>query len=513
MKCKKCGTSIPIDGTSISITGSTQTASTPKDPSKGKSSGSNAPRKEVSAQSPSAKDPTGTEAPVKSRPKNEPVPASEAGVSPLSTRWRVAEPSGRTQELSLSQVKNHHKNGTLEAGTLVCQPGKDVWMPPYDFPEIVGMTNVGKVDSPREEQPTFSDETVMLGAAEASALSRQAQGSAPDLFDQMKKEASAPEKKGSFFDDGNLSDAMDSFDSMTSLSPSAPNEEAPKASGATTKRPTSIPPPHPSPPSKPPTGAPPENKDSSGLPFSVPPAGALPLEMPALEDEDETRMVDSAIISPLAANQAASKDTPISSEDHSSKTSPESSQAGVDGSVDAPAATQAPPLNADSNPEESSGEPNSERESALSSLPHAPHKGSGLTAIFLAFIVLLGVLRGAYIFRPDIFQQGVERIFGEETTSPTLSPAIGPPFDEAAAGVVLGQTASLAKNCKDPQGPLGKGRAEVLYEPTGKATSVLVSKPFHDTTVGRCVVDLFLTTSVPAFGGDPVIVTKIFDVQ
>lgn len=53
----------------------------------------------------------------------------------------------------------------------------------------------------------------------------------------------------------------------------------------------------------------------------------------------------------------------------------------------------------------------------------------------------------------------------------------------------------------------------MLYDASGTPTSVAVSKPFHETTVGRCVIGLFESATVPPFGGNPVIVNKTFEIE
>jgi hypothetical protein len=51
-----------------------------------------------------------------------------------------------------------------------------------------------------------------------------------------------------------------------------------------------------------------------------------------------------------------------------------------------------------------------------------------------------------------------------------------------------------------------------LFEPSGRAVEVAVSEPFHQSAVGNCVIQTFLRASVPAFGGQSVIVNKTFEV-
>lgn len=91
--------------------------------------------------------------------------------------------------------------------------------------------------------------------------------------------------------------------------------------------------------------------------------------------------------------------------------------------------------------------------------------------------------------------------------------AVGPDFDEKAATEILSAASTSASRCKEPAGPSGKGRVQVLFSPAGMATSVAVSEPFHETTTGKCLINLFMGTRVPAFGGEPVRVHKTFEVR
>jgi len=152
-----------------------------------------------------------------------------------------------------------------------------------------------------------------------------------------------------------------------------------------------------------------------------------------------------------------------------------------------------------------------------------PEARSGLGwIVFLSLVVILGAaLTGLYYFRPAIFFKGkarLEELFHEGTIIVGLAqpdpvlPA-GPSFDTPSAGVVLERAAGRAVSCQEPAGPSGRGRVKVLYQPNGHASSALVSEPFHDTSVGRCLVGLFMATQVPPFGGDPVIVSKTFTVR
>jgi hypothetical protein len=147
---------------------------------------------------------------------------------------------------------------------------------------------------------------------------------------------------------------------------------------------------------------------------------------------------------------------------------------------------------------------------------HREKGRSPVLALFMVLIVLASVCGAVYFLRPALFQRGLDAIkgaIGMQTSAASEAVVKGPPFDEPAAGEVLGQAAQLAGKCRQPEGPLGKGRAQVLYQPAGRAASVAVSKPFHETTVGKCLINLFKDTKVPPFGGEPVIVSKTFEVR
>lgn len=156
-----------------------------------------------------------------------------------------------------------------------------------------------------------------------------------------------------------------------------------------------------------------------------------------------------------------------------------------------------------------------------SSLPPPPRK-SGVGRFLLFFLLFVGLgLAGVRFVRPDLFARGVEiarvQLDRVQVTLGMKPPgavlAEGPPFDTPAAGAVLERAAEQASRCQEPSGPTGRGRVKVLYDPSGKAVRSLVSEPFNDTSVGRCLVDLFSQTRVPRFGGEPVVVSKTFTVR
>lgn len=159
------------------------------------------------------------------------------------------------------------------------------------------------------------------------------------------------------------------------------------------------------------------------------------------------------------------------------------------------------------------------QDSGLSGLSGITPRSSGPSGIFVLFLTLVltaGAVAGIYFFRPSLFDRGVRALrslVGGERAAPSVVNPEGPPFDEAAAGIALNKAANETAVCKRGDGPIGKGRVRVLYQPDGRAQKVAVSEPFHDTQVGRCLTEHFKNTRVPPFGGEPVIVNKTFEMQ
>lgn len=511
MKCKKCGTSIPIDGTSLT----NQPGGTP--PS----------RPALSQPSPPPSH--------SARPRR-----TTTGSGLLSTQWRVSEPSGKSHELTLSQLALRYSQGGFEPGTLVCQPGKDEWLPPYDFPEVMEKASPPGEALARPPQQTFNEVTVTLGAEESARLTRQAQPSEP----------SVPPKRRTFFDEGDVDTAMGAFDNIVSQSPSArstgaipaprrapPAPSAPPVPGGQPAARKSVKPPAPSwrspdatpslstsrPP--PPPSAPPSRSAPPG-----PSARSLSSRPPPLAPSPPSPAIRSVSSRPPPAQRSASSPPPPPPPSASAPPLPPSASAPpLPPSASAPPAPIAPnaiaqgsstaPPNDFPDPSDFSADyaaAPSEPTFAPISERHRKKRRSPFSTLVFVLILLAGACGAVYFFRPALFQRGVDTIKGvvglksEASRAPV---AEGPPFDEPTAGAVLGQAAQLAGKCREPDGPLGKGRAQVLYQPDGKAASVAVSKPFHETTVGKCLINLFKDTTVPPFGGEPVIVSKTFEVR
>ncbi len=152
-----------------------------------------------------------------------------------------------------------------------------------------------------------------------------------------------------------------------------------------------------------------------------------------------------------------------------------------------------------------------------------PPRSSSLGwVVSLVFLLIVGAGLGAlYFYRPQIFFAGRDRLVAlthqaiQATGLGSAAPSRvdGPAFDTPSAGAVLERAAQQAPSCAEPGGPTGRGRVKVLYQQDGRALNAVVSAPFHETQVGRCLVGLFKSTQVPAFGGEPVIVSKTFTVR
>jgi hypothetical protein len=95
------------------------------------------------------------------------------------------------------------------------------------------------------------------------------------------------------------------------------------------------------------------------------------------------------------------------------------------------------------------------------------------------------------------------------------SAAVGTaPFSVSAAQVALTQAASNAAGCAKPGGPSGSGKATVTFAPSGRVTTANVATPpFAGTPVGGCVASQFRKARVPAFAGNPVTVSKSFNIK
>lgn len=81
----------------------------------------------------------------------------------------------------------------------------------------------------------------------------------------------------------------------------------------------------------------------------------------------------------------------------------------------------------------------------------------------------------------------------------------------AAVKAALSQAAAAAASCKKPNGPTGKGKATVTFATSGRVTSAnVIGGTFGGNSVGGCVARVFRSAKVPPFSGSPVTVAKSF---
>ncbi len=88
------------------------------------------------------------------------------------------------------------------------------------------------------------------------------------------------------------------------------------------------------------------------------------------------------------------------------------------------------------------------------------------------------------------------------------------PFNMGEAKARLGATAGGASGCKKPGGPTGTGRVVVVFAPSGATQSASVTgEPFEGTPTGACVASKFRAVRVPPFSGSPFSVSKSFTIN
>lgn len=147
----------------------------------------------------------------------------------------------------------------------------------------------------------------------------------------------------------------------------------------------------------------------------------------------------------------------------------------------------------------------------LSSVPQGKARASWGLYLFLLALAATGSLIVVYVLARPTFDQAI--VSTRQALGLAPSKAAGPAFDAAAAANELARVAALAPGCKKPNGPTGAGRARVLFQMSGDASSAAVSPPFHASSSEACLLGLFKSAKVPKFGGQAVIVTKTFRVD
>jgi predicted Zn finger-like uncharacterized protein len=94
------------------------------------------------------------------------------------------------------------------------------------------------------------------------------------------------------------------------------------------------------------------------------------------------------------------------------------------------------------------------------------------------------------------------------------APEADQPFNMGEAKSRLAAAAAAAQGCKKPDGPVGTGRAVIVFGPSGAAQSATISgPPFEGTPTGACVGSRFRGVHVPAFSGSPFSVSKSFTIN
>lgn len=144
-------------------------------------------------------------------------------------------------------------------------------------------------------------------------------------------------------------------------------------------------------------------------------------------------------------------------------------------------------------------------------LPTATPSNWGLYLFVLA-LAATGALVGTFFFARPTFDRAIADVrvaLGLDRGQSSRGPA----FDAEAASAELARVAAGAGACKVPSGPSGAGRARVLFQMSGVASSAAISPPFHASPSEACLLTLFKSARVPAFGGQPVIVTKTFRID
>lgn len=515
MKCKKCGSAIIIDGTHLE---------------QGRSAPSHVP-----PSGPPSSQPHHGSQPHHAAPSKEP---SAPVVRDIAPRWRVELPTGQRLEMSLDEAATLRRQQRLPEGTLICAPGKSQWLPPSQFNELERRAGF-PVAAARPPLPTFTDVTVAFGAAETEVLKFQSRSPGEQPSQAEPRRTNSAE----FFNPGDVDQAMASFDHITGSAepPSGPAARSTHSSFPPLPRlGSTLPPPINAPPA--PLGGAPVSSAPARRPQTIP---SFPPPPPAPSSYPPPPMGEFAMaasshaswpapvappppaLAPLssAAFAAVAQDNPLWAAPAPvvSGGAPFAAPLGENVGFSAPFA--APPASAPRSVRPAAAQlADADWESAVP--PLSAYERDELLAprpqlgrwVALGFVLLVAAVAVAVqLYRPALITRArthIVKVVGPWLNRPAPAAPLpkGPEFDTSAAGLVLSQAAQGAAQCKAADGPQGKGRARVLFEPSGKAVEVAVSEPFHQTAVGNCVIHTFLKASVPAFGGQPVIVNKTFEI-
>jgi predicted Zn finger-like uncharacterized protein len=115
---------------------------------------------------------------------------------------------------------------------------------------------------------------------------------------------------------------------------------------------------------------------------------------------------------------------------------------------------------------------------------------------------------------------GLDQLIAGSVKNPSAIPAPPPaaggssPYDRGAAAAALGQIADGVGGCKKAGGPTGDGHVSITFAPNGSVASAIVDQPpYAGTAVGGCVAGKFRGAHVPAFSGSNITVGKRFSIN
>jgi hypothetical protein len=103
---------------------------------------------------------------------------------------------------------------------------------------------------------------------------------------------------------------------------------------------------------------------------------------------------------------------------------------------------------------------------------------------------------------------------GEQTESAQTPPRPLGGIDTSATVYALTALERAIARCGTRGGPAGVARVAVVFEPSGRVSSVTIqTQAFAGTATGDCIVQNLMTAQVPPFVGGPVTARKMFSVE
>jgi predicted Zn finger-like uncharacterized protein len=130
--------------------------------------------------------------------------AAPLAASPLL--WSVTQPSGRRDKLSTEQLLERYAKNEMEPRTLVWRKGMVKWLPPEFVPELAQALAARGLTVPRASKASRGedDEATRVGAAplnaKLSASERQAADSLPNLSPSLGEEPGSADESTQIFD-------------------------------------------------------------------------------------------------------------------------------------------------------------------------------------------------------------------------------------------------------------------------------------------------------------------------